>query len=376
MSGLKLLSPLVLCAAVVATLAAPAPAEAQQALAFDCPFDDNAAPNPVWTFAGQQYWAVDNTPAVPNTDPNGSGGNNLNYNNGSTFNSGGTNQGTARSPTIDLTGVTSASLSFWCRYQTETTGTSYDQRWIRIYNADSGAQLYNQQFYQTAAAPLNCPSMNSWHQHTWAAMPSATIGVPIQIEFFFNTVDGAINDYQGWFIDDVVVLSDDVTPPDLITDLDAKTPTDTSITLSWSAPFDDDVSGLADNYDLRYSNSPITDANFAQATQVTGEPAPGLPGTAQTVVVGALTAGTTYYFAIQTSDVAGNTSAISNVPTETTTGGAGGGGSGLVLTGPGFEEPEKDILPCSAGTTAAPAGLMALAGLIALAFGLRRPPSR
>jgi hypothetical protein len=214
--------------------------------------------------------------------------------------------------------------------------------------------------------------MNSWHQHTWATMPSGTTGVPIQIEFYFNTVDSVGNDYQGWFIDDVTILADDVTPPDLITDLDAKNPTDTAVTLTWSAPDDDDVSGLAATYDLRHSKSPITDANFAQATQVTGEPAPTTPGGTHTFVVSGLTAGTPYYFAIQTADVAGNISGISNVASETTTGGAGGGGSGLFLSGPGSGEEDDDILPCSAGTSAAPAGLMALAGLIALAFGLRK----
>jgi hypothetical protein len=373
MSGLTLFSPLAVCAAILISWAAPAPAAAQQALTLNCPFDDNVDPSPIWTLGG--LWAMDNTPNVANTDPNSSQGNNLNYNDGTDFDNGTANQGTARSPSIDLVSATGATLTFWCRYQTETTGTPYDQRWFRVYNESNtllnGTPPNGQQLAQTGGQIACSAGFNTWHTHSIDLAPY--VGNVIQLEFWFNCVDTVNNTGQGWFIDDVVILSDDVTPPDVITDLDAKNPTDTSITVSWSSPFDDDVSGLADNFDLRRSTTPITDANFDSATQVTGEPAPGPPGNVHTMTVGQLTAGTTYYFAIRTSDVAENTSTISNVPSETTTGGAAADeGGGQFFSGPAFDEGDEDILPCSAGTSAAPAGLMALAGLIALAFGLRK----
>lgn len=95
--------------------------------------------------------------------------------------------------------------------------------------------------------------------------------------------------------------------------------TDSTATLSWTAVGDDSLTGTATSYDVRYSTSPITAANFASASAATGEPAPAAPGTAQNVVVRGLSRQVTYYFAMKTTDDAGNPSAISNVPSATTT---------------------------------------------------------
>ena len=101
--------------------------------------------------------------------------------------------------------------------------------------------------------------------------------------------------------------------------LSVSTRTDTSATLAWSAVGDDSLTGTATSYDIRYSTSPITAANFASATPVSGAPAPAAPGTAQSVVVHALARETTYYFAARVADEAGNASALSNVASTTTT---------------------------------------------------------
>jgi len=92
-----------------------------------------------------------------------------------------------------------------------------------------------------------------------------------------------------------------------------------SATLSWTTPGDDGMTGTASQFDIRYSTSPITAANFASAARwTTGVPVPGLPGTAQNVVVTGLTPSTTYYFAIKTGDEVPNWAGISNVATKTT----------------------------------------------------------
>jgi len=86
-----------------------------------------------------------------------------------------------------------------------------------------------------------------------------------------------------------------------------------SVTLVWTAPGDDGNIGTASSYQMRYSTSPITDANWGQATLVGGLPAPQAAGARQSVTVNGLTQTTTYYFAIRTQDDAGNWSPLSNV---------------------------------------------------------------
>jgi hypothetical protein len=95
--------------------------------------------------------------------------------------------------------------------------------------------------------------------------------------------------------------------------------TDTSATLSWTAVGDDSLSGTASSYEIRYSTTPITTSSFTSATAVTGAPVPAAPGTSQSVVARGLSRQVTYYFALKTVDDSGNRSAISNVPSATTT---------------------------------------------------------
>jgi hypothetical protein len=89
--------------------------------------------------------------------------------------------------------------------------------------------------------------------------------------------------------------------------------TGSSITLSWTAPGDDSLSGTATSYELRYSITPITPQNFQLASPVAGMPAPASPRTRQTMTVSALAPSQTYYFAMRTADERGNWSGISNI---------------------------------------------------------------
>lgn len=91
-----------------------------------------------------------------------------------------------------------------------------------------------------------------------------------------------------------------------------------SLSLSWTTPGDDGATGSAAQFDLRYSTSPITAANFASATRWTAMPTPAAPGTRQNVTVTGLLANTAYYFAIKTADEVPNWAGISNIISRTT----------------------------------------------------------
>src|SRR5262245_41287839 len=104
---------------------------------------------------------------------------------------------------------------------------------------------------------------------------------------------------------------DTIRPAALVAGVTA--PLETRAIVTFAATGDDSLTGTATTYDVRYSTSPITAANWTSATQVTGEPAPLAPGTAQSVTVNGLNRQTTYYFAAKILDEAGNPSALSNV---------------------------------------------------------------
>ena len=110
----------------------------------------------------------------------------------------------------------------------------------------------------------------------------------------------------------------DTTPPAAVTNLAASSPTDSSITLTWTAPGDDGTTGTATEYDVRYSTATITEANWASATQATGEPTPKAVGGSESFTVTGLSADTTYYFALKAADEIPNRSALSNVAIGTT----------------------------------------------------------
>lgn len=94
--------------------------------------------------------------------------------------------------------------------------------------------------------------------------------------------------------------------------------TATAVTLTWTASGDNDHVGQAASYDIRYSVAPITADNFPQASAVADAPLPQPAGSSETYTVNNLQPATTYFFALKTNDAAGNTSALSNVVTKTT----------------------------------------------------------
>lgn len=113
----------------------------------------------------------------------------------------------------------------------------------------------------------------------------------------------------------------DLTPPAAITDLQVVDVNRNRVKLGWHAPGDSDTLGIATQYDVRYSEEPITPSNFLQATQALGEPDPLPYDTYQEFIVPNLAFDVHYYFAMRTKDEANNWSRISNVVDTTTTSG-------------------------------------------------------
>ncbi len=107
-------------------------------------------------------------------------------------------------------------------------------------------------------------------------------------------------------------------PPSAVTDLRSPNLTSNSAILAWTAPGNDGNIGQASAYDVRYSTSQITEANWSAATQAGGEPAPRIAGSSETFTVTGLSPNTTYYFALKTADEVPNWSGLSNVPSATT----------------------------------------------------------
>ncbi len=90
-------------------------------------------------------------------------------------------------------------------------------------------------------------------------------------------------------------------------------PTCSTITFSWTAPGDDADVGTASQYDIRYSTSMITEANWSSAIQVADEPSPQPAGSQESFTVTGLEPSTLYYLAIKAADEVPNWSNMSNV---------------------------------------------------------------
>ncbi|HBV57945.1 MAG TPA: hypothetical protein DEB73_01620 [Candidatus Magasanikbacteria bacterium] len=110
----------------------------------------------------------------------------------------------------------------------------------------------------------------------------------------------------------------DTTAPSAVTNLLVDAMTDTTATLTWTAPGDDNNSGTASQYDIRYSLATITADNWADATSISNEPTVQVSGSSQSVIISNLTPNILYYFAIKTADEKPNWSNLSNVASAST----------------------------------------------------------
>jgi hypothetical protein len=171
-----------------------------------------------------------------------------------------------------------------------------------IYGSDDNGLTYD----YVIAENYTGPTTLDWDTQT-AGIISGTIAVKINAGDGYAHTSTIINNLGSADASDYVA-------PSPINDLIAKKrPKAGTVWLTWTAPGDDYHNhGRADHYDIRYSTAPpITEGDFASATQVTGEPYPDFGGEIQHFEVTGLMPETNYYFAIKTYDENGNGSTIS-----------------------------------------------------------------
>lgn len=142
---------------------------------------------------------------------------------------------------------------------------------------------------------------------------------PLTTYYFMIRAADEVPNWSGYSNVAVKSTTGDATAPAAITNLTITGSTGTSLALRWTAPGDDGNTGTASSYDIRYSTSAITSANWGSATQATAEPAPQVAGTVQTYTLNGLAGSQTYYVAIRATDDRGNIAALSNVVSGTTT---------------------------------------------------------
>ncbi|MEJ2720718.1 MAG: hypothetical protein P8181_06200, partial [bacterium] len=156
----------------------------------------------------------------------------------------------------------------------------------------------------------------------WLRKTPVLCGLLLGMSFFFLAISncGGDEDNPTGPGDDGNHSGPDTTAPAVVTDLHLRSPTQNSLALVWTAPGDDGADGTASRYDIRLSKALITVTNWDQAIPIDPallpDPKPGRQ--IETIVVPGLASGTTYYFALKTSDEVPNESGLSNCCSERT----------------------------------------------------------
>lgn len=110
----------------------------------------------------------------------------------------------------------------------------------------------------------------------------------------------------------------DQVPPGRVDDLSIDRLTSSSAILTWTATGDDGAIGAASFYEIKLSTQPITDANWAFATNAGILASAHIAGTRESYAINNLQSATVYQFAIRAVDNSENHSAVSNTVAGTT----------------------------------------------------------
>lgn len=153
----------------------------------------------------------------------------------------------------------------------------------------------------------------------WQTGNSFNITSPGQHSLQYHCLDQAGNSSP---IYQVTVITDAIAPSE-VSDLSVLSTAENNITLSWTAPGNDGITGKASQYDIRYSST-TTDCssfNFDSATKVEKIPSPLDSEETEILEVFGLNPGTKYCFGLKAADEAPNWSGLSNIAQGTTASG-------------------------------------------------------
>jgi hypothetical protein len=111
----------------------------------------------------------------------------------------GTAEGWARSPAIDLSGFSGATLSLNHYWETESYDGNYDVLQIQVSSDDGSSWTTIQEYDTSDANPSNYVSEN--------LDVSGFISSTFRLRLRFDSKDSVGNDYPGWYVDDIEVTA-------------------------------------------------------------------------------------------------------------------------------------------------------------------------
>lgn len=212
----------------------------------------------------------------------------LNYDNGAT------NYGYATSPSFVVPSA-NPTLTFRSWFASETG--YYDRREIYVSTNGGGSWTCVANSYTSCSEGTGTPVALSTTSSTWVPESislGAFAGQTVLLRFEFNTIDSVANNYEGWYVDDVVVASVANNPPNVPTNpspASGATGQPLSVTLSWTGG--DPDAGQTVTYQVYLGTTnppPLT-------------PLSGCNGiTATSCASGSLAFSTTYYWKVRSSD--------------------------------------------------------------------------
>jgi uncharacterized repeat protein (TIGR01451 family) len=128
---------------------------------------------------------------------------------GGNYNTGLANEGIIVSPLIDLTGVNGPlTFSFNCLIQSEP-GTAWDHATVEV-STNNFASFVVLASNNQGGTVFGTDSLGNWITVTNDF--SSFAGRQVRFRFHFNTIDAGANNFEGWYVDDIVITGSGSSP--------------------------------------------------------------------------------------------------------------------------------------------------------------------